>query len=412
MFFLSVLLVTGQLPDTAYAQAVSSTGNLKSAAIQIRDDLSIGNLRKDIARLSSLDSRVTGYPQAASGSKYIFDRFVEIGLQNVESRDFSVTVPIDHGDSVIEVFSAEANLLHTFKLTPLWPNLVRTSLLADGIKHTALAGETLKDIAESYQVDETTILADDRNKFLATPVVEGSTVFIPTGGLSGPLLYGDDSELADFNGTNIGGFWYRLQDGDTLTTITRRYRITEASITDDILNEHLQKASDGIDNDDSAVEPTAAYPYLSEPGSPTVTQAMVDEAATDRFRRYRVPDSPVILYDVGPEDLGKAYADGLDNDMDGAIDEGIDEGTDEMIDESRADGIDNDNDWNVLQNDTGLDGIAFSGDPGDSDGVPTSGTGTSFPGEKNIDVTDVSEGDQIGIRMCGCSLRSRSRSAV
>ena len=36
MFFLSILLVTGQLPDTAYAQAVSSTGNLKSAAIQIR----------------------------------------------------------------------------------------------------------------------------------------------------------------------------------------------------------------------------------------------------------------------------------------------------------------------------------------------------------------------------------------
>ena len=91
---------------------------------------------------------------------------VEIGLQNVESREFSVTVPIDHGDSVIEVLSPEANLLHAFKLTPLWPNLVRTSLLADSIKHTVLAGETLKDIAESYQVDETIILADDRNKFL------------------------------------------------------------------------------------------------------------------------------------------------------------------------------------------------------------------------------------------------------
>ena len=157
MFFLSILLVTGQLSDTAYAQTVSSTG-MKSAAIQIRDDLSIGNIRKDLARLSSLDSRVTGYPQAASGSKYIFDRLVEIGLQNVESREFSVTVPIDHGDSVIEVLSPEANLLHAFKLTPLWPNLVRTSLLADGIKHIVLAGETLKDIAESYQVDETTIL--------------------------------------------------------------------------------------------------------------------------------------------------------------------------------------------------------------------------------------------------------------
>ena len=157
MFFLSVLLVTGQLSDIAYAQAIPSTG-MQSAAIQIRDDLSIGNIRKDLARLSSLDSRVTGYPQAASGSKYIFDRFVETGLQNVESREFSVTVPIDHGDSIIEVLSPEANVLHAFKLTPLWPNLVRTSLLADGIKHTVLAGETLKDIAESYHIDERTIL--------------------------------------------------------------------------------------------------------------------------------------------------------------------------------------------------------------------------------------------------------------
>ena len=262
MFFLSILLVAGHL--SVYAQEVSST-DLQSAAIQIRDDLSIGNIRKDLARLSSLDSRVTGYPQAASGSKYIFDRFVEIGLQNVESREFSVTVPMDHGDSIIEVLSPEANVLHAFKLTPLWPNLVRTSLLADGIKHTVLAGETLKAIAESYQVDETSLLADERNRFLATPVVEGSTVFIPTGGLSGPLLYGDDAQLADFNGTNIGGFWHKLQDGDTLTTLARRYRITDASITDDILNEHLQKASDGIDNDeDGTIDEYGEIPLLSE----------------------------------------------------------------------------------------------------------------------------------------------------
>ncbi len=154
---------------------------------------------------------------------------------------------------------------------------------------------------------------------------------------------------------------------------------------------------DNIDNDDSHVLPSAAYPYLSEPGSPVVTQAMVDAAASDPYRRYLIQDAGILLYDVGPEDLGKAYADGLDNDADGAVDEGIDEGTDEMIDESRADGIDNDQDWILLQNDTGLDGIEFSGDFGDGDGQPTSGTGTNFPGEKNIDVTDVSESDQIGI---------------
>ena len=48
------------------------------------------------------------------------------------------------------------------------------------------------------------------------------------------------------------------------------------------------------------------------------------------------------MYDVGTEDLGKPYKDGIDNDGDGAVDEGIDEGIDEMIDESRDDFIDND----------------------------------------------------------------------
>ena len=154
---------------------------------------------------------------------------------------------------------------------------------------------------------------------------------------------------------------------------------------------------DNIDNDDSHVQPSSAYPYLSEPGSPLVTQEMINAAASDPYGRYLIQEAGILLYDLGPEDLGKAYADGLDNDEDGAIDEGIDEGTDEMIDESRADGIDNDQDWILLQNDTGLDGIEFSGDFGDGDGQPTSGAGTNFPGEKNIDVTDVSESDQIGI---------------
>ena len=301
MLCLSILLISG-LCNIAYTQTVSSTG-MQTAAIQIRDDLSIGNIRKDIARLSSLESRVTGYPQAASGSKYIFDRFVEIGLQNVESREFPVTVPIDHGDSVIEIVSPDGTILHSFKLTPLWPNLVRTSLLADGIKHIVSANETLQDIAASYQISEEVILADDRNKFLPSPVVEGNSVYIPTGGLSGPLLYGDDGELADFNGTNIGGFWHKLQDGDTLTSLARRYRITEASITDDVLNEHLQKASDGIDNDeDGTIDEYGEIPLLSE----------ILGWATDGI------DNDA---DGWTDEIPGDATDGIDNNQDGQIDE-------------------------------------------------------------------------------------------
>lgn len=68
-----------------------------------------------------------------------------------------------------------------------------------------------------------------------------------------------------------------------------------------------------------------------------------------------------------------------------------------MIDESRDDGFDNDNDWDILSNDTGLDGVEDTGDTGEGDGIPTSGSGTDFPGEANIDKTDVTETDVIGL---------------
>ena len=133
--------------------------------------------------------------------------------------------------------------------------------------------------------------------------MEGSKVFIPTGGLSGPLLYGDDGELADFNGTNIGGFWHKLQDGDTLTSLARRNQITEASITDDILNAHLQKASDGIDNDeDSTIDEYGEIPLLSE----------ILGWATDGI------DNDA---DGWTDEIPGDNNDGIDNNNDGEIDE-------------------------------------------------------------------------------------------
>lgn len=152
---------------------------------------------------------------------------------------------------------------------------------------------------------------------------------------------------------------------------------------------------DNIDNDNTAGQPMARR---AETGSPTVTQAMIEEAADDPYGRYRVPGAEgIVLYQLGPEDEGLPYADGLDNDGDGAVDEGIDEGIDEMIDESRSDGLDNDGDWRAELDDLGLDGAELSNDTGEGDGRPTTGAGTELPGEPNIDKTDISESDQIGI---------------
>ncbi len=68
-----------------------------------------------------------------------------------------------------------------------------------------------------------------------------------------------------------------------------------------------------------------------------------------------------------------------------------------MIDESREDYFDNNMVWSASINDVGLDGVPFSGARGEGDGFPTSGAGTPFPGEPNIDRTSVAESDMIGI---------------
>lgn len=140
-----------------------------------------------------------------------------------------------------------------------------------------------------------------------------------------------------------------------------------------------------------------------EEGSPVITQEMINLAAGDApYYRFKVPGvfdrygKPIILYNVVQETLGKKYADGIDNDNNLAIDEYMDEGIDEMIDESRNNGIDDDGDWNPATDDVGLDGLAETFDFGENDGKPTPGR-DNLPGEPNIDVTDVSETDQIGI---------------
>ncbi len=152
--------------------------------------------------------------------------------------------------------------------------------------------------------------------------------------------------------------------------------------------------ADNIDNDNSQ-----EYPYGTgaDTASPRITWEIIAAAASDPYRRYRVPGTAIILYDVDSSDYNLRYADGIDNDGDGAVDEGIDEGIDEMIDESRDDYIDNDGDWNIYNDDVGRDGDLGTLDRGQGDGRPTSGTGSNLPGEPNIDKTDVSESDQMGL---------------
>ncbi|NHZ84383.1 MAG: hypothetical protein GWP19_00700 [Planctomycetia bacterium] len=206
---------------------------------------------------------------------------------------------------------------------------------------------------------------------------------------------------------------------------------------------------DGIDNDGDNKDALGSNaPYFDESSfEPRIIQTgdqliLIDRKSHSRTP-YTVPDSitivesmdilftlvpgettleegNMILGNAGPELNPNAY-DGIDNDLDGLIDENyqlhfhqykksvdgvvlldtenpvqyIDYFTgqginDLMLDEGRNDGIDNDGDWDITQDDVGADGKADTGDEGENDGEPTNG-------EPHFDSKDVDESDQIGL---------------
>jgi len=83
-------------------------------------------IRGHIRFFSSLGSRVTGYPGSYMAAQYIYDKFLEYGLSNVQFHNYSITVSIDHGASV-EVLSSRGEVQRVLKAYTLWPNSVQTS---------------------------------------------------------------------------------------------------------------------------------------------------------------------------------------------------------------------------------------------------------------------------------------------
>ncbi|MBC8215051.1 MAG: hypothetical protein H8E64_00865 [Candidatus Marinimicrobia bacterium] len=141
--------------------------------------------------------------------------------------------------------------------------------------------------------------------------------------------------------------------------------------------------------------------YTFVPGIPyeEIERNLIDDnlnGIIDENNGYSIEVAPGYFEDIYLN-VGQKYIDYLTN-------EGIDN---LLIDESRSDGIDNDGDWDFEKDDVGLDGAPGSGDTfyGEGDGQPTSGfelmgdewVDTGFPGEPNIDKTDIDESDQIGL---------------
>jgi len=87
--------------------------------------LDIARVKADLSTIASHPSRMVGYPGCEKAAEFVEGRFRELGVKDVHSEEFKVTVPIDEGSS-LEVAGRK------FAIHSLWPNLVRTSHLPPG----------------------------------------------------------------------------------------------------------------------------------------------------------------------------------------------------------------------------------------------------------------------------------------
>lgn len=113
--------------------------------------VSAESIENTVRELSSYPSRVVGYAGADSAYEYIRQQFEDIGLQDIRTEVFPVTVPIDKGSRLTVLETGEEIPLYS-----LWPNHVRTPTT-------------------------------------------------PREGLTGPIFYGGKGEFGEFNGYDIEG---------------------------------------------------------------------------------------------------------------------------------------------------------------------------------------------------------------
>lgn len=110
------------VPGDTRLVPVDTARQIRSLALALTPE----QVEAEIERFAAFGSRVPGYPGAEQAYEYIRRRFDELGLERVRTDLFPVTVPVDKGAELI-VDGQERIPLHC-----LWPNGVRTPSLPTG----------------------------------------------------------------------------------------------------------------------------------------------------------------------------------------------------------------------------------------------------------------------------------------
>ena len=169
------------------------------------------DVRDEIEHIVGMGSRVTGYPGERKAHQYLRQRFSELGLENIQSESFDVSIPIDKGGHL---------RLPDGTVTPvyaLWPNGVRTSSLPDGgIRGPLVYGGkgTLKEV-DGKPLDGAIVLLDfdgGQNFLNLATLGARAILFFDNGGVNREQAADKFLKVS----VDVPRFWIEDQDAQTL----------------------------------------------------------------------------------------------------------------------------------------------------------------------------------------------------
>ncbi|MFT5087510.1 MAG: hypothetical protein ACI8PG_001870 [Planctomycetota bacterium] len=174
------------------------------------------DLYAHVEALSAHPSRVTGYPGAEAAAHYIEDQFNQLGLEKIESEEFSLSVPIDKGAHLRLPSGQEVQLY------ALWPNHVRTSTLPSGgiDGHLIDAGRgTLEDL-NGQQIDGSIALIafGSGNNYIEVRSLGAQAIIFYD---DGRVTRGEAAEKFLQVPVDIPRFWVERQDAQALLARAR-----------------------------------------------------------------------------------------------------------------------------------------------------------------------------------------------
>jgi len=187
----------------------SLVGSGSSDYAKIMSSIDMNRIMEHVMFLSNLQTRATGYPGNQKAREYIYEHFVNYGLENVSYLPFPVTDAINYGSNITILSDGVVIPIH-----PLLPNKVATSATPGLVGNLIYVKDGSLFNFDGKTVENSVVLMDwmsQNNWVTAANLGAQAVIFVP------PSVYGEETVISEY------GAEYRRYDPDIPFRFPRFY---------------------------------------------------------------------------------------------------------------------------------------------------------------------------------------------